>query len=78
MRGDRSRGKRGGVKGLEDRELLKMLRKVKSIPVKVYGENGETVCFEVQVGVAGVLVPGTENMKGCGRKDKEEGAWESG
>ncbi len=55
-----------------------MLRKVKSIPVKVYGENGETVCFEVQVGVAGVLVPGTENMKGCGRKDKEEGAWESG
>lgn len=45
MRGDRSRGKRGGVKGLEDRELLKMLQKVESIPVKVYGQDGETVCF---------------------------------
>lgn len=63
---------------MEDRELLKMLRKLESIPVKVYGENGETVCFEVQVRVAGVLVPGTENMKGCGRKDREESAWESG
>lgn len=70
MRGDRSRGKRGGVKGLEDRELLKMLQKVESIPVKVYGQDGETVCFEVQV--AGVLVPGKENMKGRGRRDKEE------
>lgn len=78
MRGDRRRVRRGGVKDLKDRELLERLRKVESIPVKVYGENGETVCFEVQVRVAGVLVPGTENMKGCGRKDKEEGAWKSG
>lgn len=37
---------------MEDREVLEMLRKVESIPVKVYGENGETVCFEVQVLVA--------------------------
>ncbi len=64
---------------MEDRELLKMLQKVESIPVKVYGQDGETICFEVQVGVKpGVLVPGTENMKGCGRKDKEESAWKSG
>lgn len=40
---------------MEDRELLKMLRKVESIPVKVYGQDGETVCFEVQAGVAGAM-----------------------
>ena len=78
MRGDRRRVRRGGVKDLKDRELLERLRKMESMPVKVYGQDGETICFEVQVGVAGVLVPGTENMKGCGRKDKEEGAWRSG
>ena len=74
---------------MEDRELLKMLRKVKSIPVKVYGENGETVCFEVQVGVK----PGVPDMflpvarEGChglyielkrrdgGRVSPEQTAW---
>lgn len=51
---------------MEDRELLKMLQKVESIPVKVYGQDGETICFEVQVGVAGVLVA-VDKMK-----EKEE------
>ena len=66
MRGDRRRVKRGGVKGLKDRELLERLRKVESIPVKVYGQDGETICFEVQVGVAGAIVA-VDRMK-----DKEE------
>lgn len=56
MRGDRRRVRRGGVKDLKGRELLERLRKVESIPVKVYGQDGETICFEVQVGVAGTLV----------------------
>lgn len=43
VRGDRRRVRRGGVKDLKDRELMKMLRKVESIPVKVYGQDGETI-----------------------------------
>lgn len=41
---------------MKDRELLERLRKVESIPVKVYDQDGNPVCFEVQVGVAGALV----------------------
>lgn len=78
MRGDRRRVRRGGVKDLKDRELLERLRKVESIPVKVYGENGETVCFEVQVGVAGVLVPGKGSVERRDLEDREESAWRSG
>ena len=78
MRGDRRRGKRGGVKGLEDRELLKMLQKVESIPVKVYGQDGETICFEVQVGLAGVMVPGKGSVERHSLEDREESAWKSG
>lgn len=51
---------------MKDRELLERLRKVESIPVKVYGQDGETICFEVQIGVAGALVA-VDKMK-----DKEE------
>lgn len=66
MRGDRRRVRRGGVKDLKDRELLERLRKVESIPVKVYGQDGNPVCFEVQVGVAGAMVA-VDKMK-----EKEE------
>lgn len=66
MRGDRRRVRSGGVKDLKDRELLERMRKVESIPVKVYGQDGETICFEVQIGVAGALVA-VDKMK-----DKEE------
>lgn len=63
---------------MEDRELLEKLWKVESIPVKVYGENGETVCFEVQVGLAGVMVPGKGSVERHSLEDREESAWESG
>ena len=78
MRGDWRRVKRGGVKGLEDRELLEKLWKVESIPVKVYGQDGETICFEVQVGLAGVLVPGKGSVERRDLEDREESAWRSG
>lgn len=48
---------------MKDRELLERLRKVESIPVKVYGQDGETICFEVQVGLAGVMVPGKGSVE---------------
>lgn len=51
---------------MDGRELLEMLRKFEKIPVKVYGQDGETICFEVQIGVAGALVA-VDKMK-----DKEE------
>lgn len=51
---------------MDGRELLEMLRKVETIPVKVYDQDGETICFEVQVGVAGALVA-VDKMK-----EKEE------
>lgn len=38
------------------RELLEMLRKAETIPVKAYDQDGNPVCFEVQVGVAGAMV----------------------
>ena len=41
---------------MDGRELLEMLRKVETIPVKVYDQDGNPVCFEVQVGVAGAIV----------------------
>lgn len=41
---------------MDGRELLEMLRRVETIPVKVYDHDGNPVCFEVQVGVAGALV----------------------
>lgn len=78
MRGDRRRVRRGGVKDLKDRELLERLRKVESIPVKVYGQDGETICFEVQVGLAGVMVPGKGSVERHSLEDREESAWESG
>ena len=55
-----------------------MLRKVESIPVKVYGQDGETICFEVQVGLAGVLVPGKGSVERRDLEDREESAWRSG
>lgn len=63
---------------MKDRELLERLRKVESIPVKVYGHDGETICFEVQVGLAVVLVPGKGSVERRGLEDREEGAWRSG
>lgn len=63
---------------MEDRELLEKLWKVESIPVKVYGQDGETICFEVQVGVAGVLVPGKGSVERRDLEDREESAWRSG
>lgn len=78
MRGDGRRGKRGGVKGLADRELLEKLRKVESIPVKAYGQDGETICFEVQVGVAGTLMTGKGSVERRDLEDREESAWRSG
>lgn len=78
MRGDRRRVRRGGVKDLRDRELLERLRKVESIPVKVYGQDGETICFEVQVGLAGVMVPGKGSVERRDLEDREESAWRSG
>lgn len=63
---------------MEDRELLKMLQKVESIPVKVYGQDGETICFEVQVGLAGVMVPGKGSVERHSLEDREESAWRSG
>lgn len=41
---------------MDGRELLEMLRNVETIPIKVYDQDGNPVCFEVQVGVAGALV----------------------
>ena len=41
---------------MDGRELIELLRKVETIPVKVYGQDGNPVCFEVQVGVARALV----------------------
>lgn len=78
MRGDWRRVRRGGVKDLKDRELLEKLRKVESIPVKVYGQDGETICFEVQVGIAGVMVPGKGSVERHSLEDREESAWRSG
>lgn len=62
---------------MKDRELLERLRKVESIPVKVYGQDGETICFEVQVGLAGVMVPregkrGKTQLGGQGGKCMEK------
>ena len=51
---------------MDGRELLEMLRKIETIPVKVYDQDGNPVCFEVQVGVAGALVA-VDKMK-----DKED------
>lgn len=46
--------------------------------MKVYGQDGETICFEVQVGLAGVMVPGREAWKDAtwrtGRKVHGEAA----
>lgn len=42
-----------------------MLRKAETILVKAYDQDGNPVCFEVQVGVAGAMV--VDKMK-----DKEE------
>lgn len=78
MRGDRRRVRRGGVKDLKDRELLERLRKMESMPVKVYGQDGETICFEVQVGLAGVMVPGKGSVERRDLEDREESARESG
>ena len=61
---------------MKDRELLERLRKVESIPVKVYGQDGETICFEVQVGLAGVMVPGKGSVERRDLEDREESAWE--
>ena len=63
---------------MEDRELLEKLRKVETIPVKVHGQDGETVCFEVQVRLAGVLVAGNGSVERRGLEDREESAWRSG
>ncbi len=41
---------------MDGRELIELLRKVETIPVKVYDQDGNPVCFEVQVGVAGAMV----------------------
>lgn len=62
---------------MKDRELLESLRKVESIPVKVYGQDGETICFEVQVGLAGVMVPGKGSVERHSLEDREESAWEA-
>lgn len=51
---------------MDGRELLEMLRNVETIPIKVYDQDGNPVCFEVQVGVAGAIVA-VDRMK-----DKEE------
>ena len=51
---------------MDGRELLEMLRNVEMIPIKVYDQDGNPVCFEVQVGVAGAIVA-VDRMK-----DKEE------
>lgn len=51
---------------MDGRELLEMLRKVETIPIKVYDQDGNPVCFEEQVGVAGALVA-VDKMK-----EKEE------
>ena len=63
---------------MKDRELLERLRKVESSPVKVCAQDGETICFEVQVGLAGVMVPGKRNVERRSLEDREESAWESG
>ena len=54
------------IDNMDGRELLEMLRKFETIPVKVYDQDGNPVCFEVQVGVAGALVA-VDKMK-----EKEE------
>lgn len=41
---------------MDGRELLELLLKVATIPVKVYDQDGNPVCFEVQVGVAGAMM----------------------
>lgn len=41
---------------MDGRELIELLRKIETIPVKVHDQDGNPVCFEVQVGVAGALV----------------------
>ena len=63
---------------MKDRELLESLRKVECIPVKVYGQDGETICFEVQVGLAGVMGPGKGSVERRDLEDREESAWRSG
>ena len=63
---------------MKDRELLERLRKVESIPVKAYDQNGNPMCFEVQVGLAGVMVPGKGSVERHSLEDREESAWESG
>lgn len=50
----------------------------KAMPVKVYGQDGETICFEVQVGLAGVMVPGKGSVERRDLEDREESAWRSG
>lgn len=45
-----------GTDNMDGRELLELLRNVETIPVKAYDQDGNPVCFEVQVGVAGALV----------------------
>lgn len=55
-----------------------MLRRVETIPVKAYDQNGNPMCFEVQVGVAGVMVPGKGSVERHSLEDREESAWESG
>lgn len=41
---------------MDGRELLELLRKVEPISVKAYDQDGNHVCFDVHVGVAGALV----------------------
>ena len=60
------------------RALLVRLRKGESSPGTVYGQEGETICFEVQVGLAGVMVPGKGSVERRDLEDREESAWRSG